>query len=139
MRNHNVIPKTRLYCVILLLVENSLANQFVPPRKQICTRYVNFLSKLSISSSKEVRHLAKIVSRDAKSTVFRNIQYIKNLSGLSPWDHTANQIVQKIENSRIPANNEWRMTMLLKLLNTRRKMSAVLEDTSHISLMIDSL
>ena len=121
------------------LVENSLANKFVPLRKQICSRYVNFLSKLSSSSSKEVRHLAKIVSRDAQSTVYRNIQYIKDVSGLSPWDNTAQQIIQKIENSTIPDNNEWRMTMLMKLLGTRRQMSAVLEDTSNISLMIDSL
>ena len=55
------------------LVENCLAGPFVPLRKQICSRYVNFFRKLFSSTSKEVRHLANIVSRDAKSTVYKNI------------------------------------------------------------------
>ena len=121
------------------LVENCLAQHYVPLRKQICTRYTNFFQKLFSSTSKEIRHLANIVSRDAKSSVFRNIQFVKEAAGISPWDFSRREIAQKIENAPIPPNNEWRMTLLMKMLNTRRQMSAALEDTTHISLMIDSL
>ena len=66
------------------LVENVLAENFVPLRKQIYSRYVSFFQHLFTSSSQEIRHLARIVSRDARSSVFRNIQFIKELSGVSP-------------------------------------------------------
>ena len=83
--------------------------------------------------------MANIVSRDAKSTVYRNIQFVKEAAGVSPWDFSSKQIAQKIENAPTPPNNEWRMTLLVKMLSTRRQMSAASEDTTNISLMIDSL
>ena len=61
------------------------------------------------------------------------------LPGLSPWNFTGHQVIQKVENAEIPPNNDWRMILLKKLLTTRRQMSAALEDTGNISLMIDSL
>ena len=121
------------------LVENCLAENFVPLRKQICTRYVSFFNKLFTSSSKEIRHLARIVAHDANSTVYKNLKYIQELSGWNPWDSTGHQIGLKIESSRVPPNNEWRMTLLKKLLATRMLKSFDLEDTKHISVMIDSL
>ena len=121
------------------IVENCLAEKFVPLRKQIYSRYVNFSHNLLTSSSKEVRHLARIVSRDAKSTVFRNIQLIEQISGLSPWDYTSWRILEKIENVSAPPNNDWRLKMLLKMLETRQQKLAKLEDTKNLTLMITSL
>ena len=60
------------------LVENCLAENFVPLRKQICTRYVSFFNKLFTSSSKEIRHLARIVAHDAKSRVYRTLSIFRN-------------------------------------------------------------
>jgi hypothetical protein len=51
------------------------------------------------------------VSRDARFTVFRNIQLIEQLSGLTPWDFPKFRI--------IPENNEWRLSLLEKMLNIR--------------------
>ena len=121
------------------VVENCLAKTAVPLRKQICSRYVNFFKNLFSSSSKEVRHLANIVSRDARSVVFRNIEYIENISGVSPWRSTSKETLRKIENVPTPPNNEWRMKLLLKLLENRRKMSESFENTTRISEMINSL
>ena len=121
------------------IVENCLAEKFVPLRKQIYSRYVNFFQNLLTSSSKEVRHLARIVSRDAKSTVFRNIQLIKEISGLSPWDYTSSRILEKIKNLAVPHNNDWRLKMLMKMLDIRREKSAQLEDIKNLTLMINSL
>ena len=121
------------------LVENVLAEKFVPLRKQIYSRYVNFFQHLFTSCSQEIRHLARIVSRDARSTVFKNVRLIEEMSGLSPWDYSSWRILQKIENATLPVGNEWRMTFLMKLLDMRRKMSAQLEDTNQLDLMINSL
>ena len=74
---------------------------------------------LLTSSSKEVRHLARIVSRDAKCIVFKNIQLIEQISGHKPWDYASWRILENIENVAAPHNNDLRMKMLLKLLETR--------------------
>ena len=121
------------------LVENSLATKFVSLKKQIYSRFVKFFQQLFCSSSREVRHLARILARDARTTLFKNIQHIKELSGLSPWDFSNWRILVKIENATVPPNNEWRMSMLMKLLNTRLQKSSKLEETKNLTLMIDSL
>jgi hypothetical protein len=84
-------------------------------------------------------HLARIVSRDAKSTVFKNIQLVEKISGLNPWDYASWRILENIQNVAAPPNNDWRMKMLLKLLETRMQMSAQLEETKRLTLMINSL
>ena len=97
-------------------VENCLPENFVSLKKQIYSRYVKFFQNLFTSSSKEVRHLARIVSRDARSTVFRNVQFLLETSGLNLWDYANWRIVKNIENSPIPPNNSWRISLLMKLL-----------------------
>ena len=91
------------------------------------------------SCSQEIRHLARIVSRDARSTVFKNVRLIEEMSGLSPWDYSIWRILRKIENATVPVGNKWRMTFLVKLLDMRRKESAQMEDTNQLDLMINSL
>jgi hypothetical protein len=51
------------------------------------------------------------VSRDARSTVFRNIQLIEQLSVLTPWDFPKFKISQQIKKVSIPENNEWRLSL----------------------------
>ena len=121
------------------LVENTLAENFVSLKKQVYSRFIKFFQNLFCSSSKEVRHLARIVSRDPRSTLYRNIHHIEQISGLSPWNFSNWRILKKIENAMVPPNNEWRMTFLMKLLSTRLQKSSLLEDTSHLTEMIDSL
>ena len=121
------------------LVENCLAENFVSLRKQVYSRYVKFFQNLFSSTSKEVRHLARIVSRDARSTVYRNVNFLLETSGLSPWDFSNWKIVQKIENSTVPPNNDWRMSMLKKTLAMRSRKNACLESCEQITKMIDSL
>ena len=81
------------------LVENTLAANFTSLKKQIMSRFTKFFQNLLTSSSKEVRHLARILSRDARTTLFRNIQYIEEVSGLSPWDYSNWRILEKVENA----------------------------------------
>ena len=64
------------------LVENVLAKNFVPLRHQVYGRYVNYFQGLFKSSSREVRHLVRVVSRDVRSVTSRNVELIKAASGL---------------------------------------------------------
>ena len=99
-----------------------------------------YRQNLFCSSSKEVRHLAKILSKDPRSTLYRNIHHIEHIYGLSPWNFSYWRILrEKIEIAMVPPNNEWRMTFLMKLLSTRLQKSSLLEYTSHLTEMIDSL
>ena len=121
------------------LVENCLAENFVPLRKQVLSRYAKFFQNLFISTSKEIRHLARIVSRDSRSTVYKNVRFIEETAGLSPWDFSNWRIMKNIENSPVPPNNGWMMSLLLKLLATRSRKKAALEDCEMTIQMIDSL
>ena len=121
------------------IVENLLAENFFSLKKQIFSRYTTFFQGLFTSASKEVRHLARIVSRDARSTVFQNVQLIEHSSGLSPWDFSKNRIVDKISKAEVPANNEWRFSLLKSLLDQRMKMESLMENTESLSKMIESL
>ena len=88
------------------VVESVLAKDVFSLKKQILSRYVTFFQGLFTSASKEVRHFARIVSRDARSTVFQNVKLIEEVSGLSPWNNTKNKIVDKLSKVEIPENNQ---------------------------------
>ena len=71
------------------LVENVLAADFVSLRNQVYGRYVSYFQNLFRSSSREIRHLVRIVSRDSRSVTCRNIEHLTALIGLSPWDFSS--------------------------------------------------
>ena len=81
---------------------------------------MNFFQGLFKSTSKEVRHLARIISRDVRSVTCKNVGLIARASGLSPWDYTKLRIQQKLTRAEVPQNDEWRSGLLLKLLEMRR-------------------
>ena len=90
------------------LVENVLADNFVPLRIQIYGRYASFFRQLFVSASKEVRHLARIASRDCRSVTWRNVQLITAVCGYSPWDYSANKIKKHIPLVKVPTEDWWR-------------------------------
>ena len=121
------------------VVDNLLASHFSSLKKQILSRYTTFFQSLFTSASKEVRHLVRIVSRDAKSTVYKNVKFIENICGLSPWDHPKLKILESFPKARVPDNNEWRLPMLKKMLEIRLEKDSSMENTDDLSKMIDSL
>ena len=62
-----------------------------------------------------------------------NVQFIQGLSGLSPWDYSSWRVMKEIGDIAVPANNDWRITLLVKLLEERRNKEATLEDTSRLT------
>ena len=87
-------------------------------------------------SSREVRHLARIVSRDVRYVTCRNVTLLSELTGLSPWDYSKWRIQDKFRKAAVPQNVEWRPGLLLKLLDTRRDS---LQNHDQLDKMIDSL
>ena len=121
------------------IVENLLAKNFQTLRNQIYSRYSTFFQSLLGSSSKEVCLLANIVSRDCQSVTARNLQLIQNAAGCSPWDYSKNRIKSQLKKIPVPENDEWRLSLLLKLLEKRRIDENLLHDTETLTMMINSL
>ena len=121
------------------IVEQVLAPNFVSLRNQVYSRYVNFFQQLFRSSSREVRHLVRIVARDVRSVTSRNVRLIADLTGLSPWDMARWRIKEKLPKSQIPANQEWRIQLIQKLLDRRRELYYQNESIEMIQDMLGSL
>ena len=111
------------------------ANDFVSLRHQVYGRCINFFQGLFKSSSREVRHLARIVSRDVRSVTSRNVALLTRETGLSPWDYSKWRITEKFRRVAVPVNDGWRSGLLLKLLEERRKSI----DHPQLDKMIESL
>ena len=84
----------------------------------------------------DVRHMARIVSRDVRSVTCRNVTLLSELTGLSPWDYSKWRIQEKFRKAAVPQNDEWRPGLLLKLLDTRKES---LQNHDQLEKMIDSL
>ena len=121
------------------IVENLLAINFQTLRNQIYSRYSTFFQSLLSSSSKEVSFLANIVSRDCQSVTARNLRLVENAAGGSPWDYSSNRLKSQLKKIPVPENDEWRLSLLLKLLEKRRQEENLLLDTKRLTKMIDSL
>ena len=121
------------------IVEGFLAENFVSLRNQILGRYPAFFQKLLNSPSKEIRLLANIVSRDPKSTTCKNLLYIKNVSGLDPWDISSQKIKTNLPVQQVPGNQKWRLGLMSKLMKMKVDKFVLAEDSQRICAMLDSL
>ena len=65
------------------LVQGFFSRGHMTLRNQVLSRYPGFVQSLLNSPSKEVRLLTNIVVRNPKSTTYKNIKYIENLTDKS--------------------------------------------------------
>ena len=117
------------------VVEHVLAENNVSLKNQVYGRFANFFRNLFKSSSKEVRHLVRIVSRDVRSITSKNIQHLHALTGLSPWDSSSSRIEENLPKAQVPAEDWWRLSLLKKLLVLRSSSNK----PERLNMMIDSL
>ena len=117
------------------LLDNVLSADFVSLSHQVFGRYVSYFQKLFMSSSREVRHLARIVSRDARSVTYKNVQLLTTLSGYSPWDYSSGKILENLPKAPVLALDWWRPSLLKKFLAMRGQGYA----QERLNKMIDSL
>ena len=121
------------------MVEGYFAKNHVTLRNQVLSRYPGFFQGLLKSPSKEVKLLANVVSRDPRSNTFQNLKYVKTLSGLSPWDYSSTRIKIELPVQKVPDSDGWRIGLLTNLLKMREDKNVLVEDTTHICAMVDSL
>ena len=132
---HGVTRSTFTY-----LVEGWLAADIAPLRNQVMSRYAGFYRKLLFSPSREIRALALMVTNDPRSTTYKNLRLLRNMTGLSqPHMYSAFKIKASLPVKSVPEKEKWRLGLLSSLFKVRSEMYLRVEDTKSICSMIDSL
>ena len=121
------------------IVENLLAKKFLPVKTELMARGANFISSMSRSPSLEVRSMAIIARKDKRTVTAKNIETIKKESQLCDASLSANNVRNAVPVTKIPENQEWRISLLPKLLSHKKELEDNLEKTDAIDDMIESL
>ena len=126
------------------MVQQLLCAGFSSARVDILCRYQKFFHSLRRSASHEVQVLSRFLARDVQSVIGKNLQYIFEESGLSPWTASqcglraalvAGELVQVLPQDR------WRLPYLRSLLRQRREAhtDALDDEETRLTELIDSL
>ena len=121
------------------LVEHCLASELTPVRTELLARFVKFYNSLQNSQSFEVRALVNIVSNDIRSTTARNIALVETETGKQMRNLSPKLVRELIKIKDIPVNQDWRISLLPKLLNERRALESELSKSERLDQIIDSL
>ena len=121
------------------IVENLLARNFQSLRNQIYSRYSRFFQSLLNSSSREVSFLANIVAQDCQYVTAKNVKLVERAAGCSPWDYSTMRIKAGLKKPPAPENDEWRLPLLLKMLDHRRHEESLLHKTENLSKMTSTI
>ena len=129
---NNVPRSTHTY-----LVDHVLACGFLPVKTELMARYGNFYKSLLSSRSSEVQLMASIVTKDVRTTTAKNLALIRRECNVRTQTVAASEVRLKVPLSEVPANHEWRLPLLVKLLKQRKEKFQ--QETILISAVIDSL
>ena len=122
------------------LVEGHLAASFPSLRNQVFVRYAGFFRSLLNSPSKEIQFLARVVSKDPRSTTYRNLQLLSSKSGLQePYMCSHEKVKTALPNKCVPEAEMWRIGLLDQLILLREEKQDSAQSAQTISAMIDSL
>ena len=83
--------------------------------------------------------VANIVARNKASVTGRNLEMLREETGLNPWSATPAQIRESLPKKEVPQQDRYRLGLLEKYLSTRKLMESDMVDTKEISELIDSL
>ena len=113
-------------------------------RVDILSRYANFFHSLRRSACHEVQVLSRFLARDVQSVTGKNLQYIQEATGLSPWTTSKRRLRDALvagELADVPPQDRWRLPYLNSLLSQRREAInlALEEEDKRLSKLIDSL
>ena len=98
-------------------VEHVLSAGIDHVRQKILGQYLGFTKKLMNSDSPEIRILANLVARDAGSVTGSNLLRIEEEFRLDPWASNSAQLAERYKCYGVPAEDEWRLPLLVKLLD----------------------
>ena len=119
------------------IVENQLIKEYIPVRQELYSRYIKFHNGLKKSSSSEVRFLVNLIHFDVSSTTGKNLYVIQRETGCDPHEVMPQTIREVSLLAGIPDQDG--IPYLEKLLKERTQMNYILEDTSDITKLINSL
>ena len=122
------------------LVEGFLSGSQVSLRNQALSRYPGFYRGLLNSPSKEVKMLARMVSRDPRSTTCRNLKYLEQKTKLKDPEFCSSwKVRDALPVQNVPEKETWRLGMLSTLMKIKREKYLDVENMQHICAMLDSL
>ena len=122
------------------LVEGFFAENNTSLRSQILSRYPGFFRGLLSSPSKEVRMLARMVKDDPRSTTYKNLKYLSQMTGLKQVENFASwRVKDALGKKEVPQNEKWRLRLLATLLNMKMDKYIQVQDSKQLCGMIDSL
>ena len=105
------------------ILQHVLACGYQSAWMDIVTRFPKFFHSLRRSESKEVQVLSRYWAREIRYVTGKNLQYIKDVSGLNPWTAPAGILrnaLQAVELVDVPHQDAWRLPYLASLLKQRR-------------------
>ena len=108
-------------------------------KQQLVSRYVNFFKNLLKSNSREVKVVASIVARCARSPTGRNLMNIQVETGMDPWREEAWKVGQAVKTAEVPGREGWRVQYLAKLIRAKKEMETMCEPVEDIKELIESL
>ena len=126
------------------MVQQLLCCGFTSARVDILCRYVKFFHSLKSSACHEVQVMSRFLARDVQSVTGKNLLYIQEHSGLSPWTASQGGLRAALvadEAVDVPPQDLWRLKYLCTLLSQRREANnmALEEEESRLTKLIDSL
>ena len=126
------------------ILQQVLSPNMLSARTDILARYGKFSRGLRSSISQEIRVLFNFVVRDIRSTTSRNINLVKNKSGLDPistGNWTLKEALHKAELVEIPGQDMWKIDYTKSLLSQLQMAKYLVQDdrVSELQILIDSL
>ena len=121
------------------LVEGHLGESTLPLRVQVLSRFPKFYRRLVESPSKEVKLIAKLATRDARSVLSCNLAFVSELAGLDCTVESAAVVRNALPVKTVPECEKWRIGLLDLLLRTRADLERQQSDTKRVIALISSL
>ena len=104
-------------------VDKLLASQVTPPKVSLLAQCHNFFHALLDSNSDELRIVVRLAAHDLRSNIGRNLDAIRQETGLDPWSFGNARIKDELRNfheSSVPEQDEWKIGYARKLLSQRQ-------------------
>ena len=132
----NISPMTHTY-----LVENYFCDNLKSLKNQVLGRYANFARKLQSSPSREIRFMYAILVNDARSQLYSNLNYLRQLTNVDPVTTNICEFKSLLPRELLPQIEQWRIRWLNVLLEARRtnNFSALNIDKDMCNSMLDSI
>ena len=120
-------------------MEGHLGEGTLPLRVQVLSRFPKFYRRLVESPSKEVRLLAGLATRDARSVLACNLAHVSGLAGLNCSVESAAAVRNALPIKTVPECESWRVGLLDGLLRARADLEKQQSDTKRVTALISSL